>query len=308
MGQRAAKLISLDPIAGQVLACFERAWNLVTTTGQICTLAWAGIPDGPSNILLTHAPGAGLPAGTRFIISGPRLHFIDVAGGRLLPIDLTRARIWDPRTDWHMLCVRRPQILARVPILASLLAGEAPLGSLANLITLPAGLPPAHSNAPTVSGAGSAATRHLPVAAWAIAATLRAWAAGDQAALAEAVTALCGLGPGLTPAGDDWLAGWLLALRLQPQAGAHGLRLDAACSTVMAVSMRTTRLSRAFLACAAAGEVDALWQALLDALVDGSHASVTTAASRILGQGATSGADMLAGFLMGLRQTERNST
>ena len=38
----------------------------------------------------------------------------------------------------------------------------------------------------------------------------------EQAARGEvaALGALVGLGPGLTPAGDDWLAGWLLAQHL----------------------------------------------------------------------------------------------
>ncbi len=127
--------------------------------------------------------------------------------------------------------------------------------------------------------------------------------------MAAAVTSLCGLGPGLTPAGDDWLAGWLLALRLQPPQARHrGLTLNMARGAVQtAAATRTNTLSRAFLNCAAAGEIDAHWQALLDALIDGSDAQIAAAASRILAQGATSGADMLAGFLMGLQPAERNS-
>jgi hypothetical protein len=38
-----------------------------------------------------------------------------------------------------------------------------------------------------------------------------AYALGDRDEFALLVKTMCGLGPGLTPAGDDWLAGWLLA-------------------------------------------------------------------------------------------------
>jgi hypothetical protein len=87
---------------------------------------------------------------------------------------------------------------------------------------------------------------------------------GDEAMLESAARALVGLGPGLTPAGDDWLAGWLLGLRL---AGAHAAERAGAITVRVAVG-RTTLLSQAYLECAAAGEVDAGWLGLLNALAE----------------------------------------
>ncbi len=112
----------------------------------------------------------------------------------------------------------------------------------------------------------------------------------DGAALAEAAMELAGLGPGLTPAGDDVLAGAMLRLHSLGHA-----ELTQALYTVAA--QRTTRLSRAFLAAARDGLVNAAWMELLQALAAGTPSALDEALRRVLAFGATSGADMLHGFL-----------
>ncbi len=103
---------------------------------------------------------------------------------------------------------------------------------------------------------------------------------------------LLGLGPGLTPAGDDVLVGRLHAVHAgllpatDPQVGA----------LLAAAETRTTRLSRAFLEAAAAGECSAPWQDLWP--TPGAAAGSRRSAIRvILGMGQTSGAAALWGFL-----------
>ena len=65
---------------------------------------------------------------------------------------------------------------------------------------------------------------------------------------------------------------------------------------------RTTTLSRALLACAAAGEGDAAWHALLAALAEVplTNPPIYQSTRAILSHGATSGAAMLTGFCAGL--------
>jgi len=112
----------------------------------------------------------------------------------------------------------------------------------------------------------------------------------DDSALAEAARALAGLGPGLTPAGDDVLAGAMLRL--------HSLgHADLTQPIYSAAAQRTTRLSRAFLAAARDGLVNAAWMELLQALAAGTPSALERALRRVLAFGATSGADMLHGFL-----------
>jgi len=82
---------------------------------------------------------------------------------------------------------------------------------------------------------------------------LRDWlaAALAGAAVPPPVAALIGLGPGLTPSGDDWLGGAMIALR-------HFGRPDVAqrlADAVLAVAARNTSvISAAHLRCAARGE------------------------------------------------------
>jgi Protein of unknown function (DUF2877) len=105
------------------------------------------------------------------------------------------------------------------------------------------------------------------------------------------VGALAGLGPGLTPAGDDALAGMLLAMRASIGPDAEPL-LHAA-----AARARTTALSLAFLRCAAAGQALAPAHRLLDAAARGDSGAALAAAGAVAEVGATSGAD----FCYGLR-------
>jgi len=132
--------------------------------------------------------------------------------------------------------------------------------------------------------------------------------AHDLPAVRTASSALSGLGPGLTPAGDDYLAGASLAL----WAGHHPNR-DSLCRHILAGTVgRTTRLTRAYLTAASRGECDQRWHALLAALSTSSVGdgipehpeppvrAIRRAVHSISTFGATSGTDMLSGFEAGL--------
>lgn len=106
------------------------------------------------------------------------------------------------------------------------------------------------------------------------------------------LTAMAGLGGGLTPAGDDFLMGVMLRAWLahpEPEAFCQELAKSAA--------PRTTTLSAAMLRAAARGECSAAWHDLLAALDYGSDEQLAVAVRRVLAYGHTSGADTLAGFL-----------
>ena len=295
-------------LAGRVLASFERVCDLVTDAGEVVALVWGGIGNGPLNVVLAQGPGVSLPAGTRFAVTGEgdvvrsepvivdpispatrsqiRMRApqpgVEALAGRVvcgkqpaeasspeshlaispIVIDLAAAVPWNPQPDWDHLRARRRQIAAGAKVIAGILAE--------------AGWTPARCGLPEV---------------------VCEQAARGQAA---ALGALVGLGPGLTPAGDDWLAGWLLAQHL-------GARPRQVCETCrgLVVAMaadRTTTLSRALLACAAAGEADAAWHALLATLaeVPMTNLPIYQSTQTILSHGATSGAAMLTGFCAGV--------
>jgi hypothetical protein len=131
------------------------------------------------------------------------------------------------------------------------------------------------------------------LAAPALAALAAATAGADAAACLAAARRLLGLGPGLTPAGDDGLVGWLAGLWT---AGGPGRALLEATrpGLLAAARERTGALSRAFLAAALAGAAAEPVRAFV-ATPDGARRAA------LLALGATSGGDLLAGYLLARR-------
>jgi uncharacterized protein DUF2877 len=128
--------------------------------------------------------------------------------------------------------------------------------------------------------------------------------AGDLAGAVEAAESLVGLGPGLTPSGDDMLTGVLLALRLLGGAIRGGTRavwladwLSAAVTCY--ASERTTSVSATLLHCAARGQAAAEVAAVLRAFAGQEAAG--PAMARLLTVGHTSGADLAWGLATGCR-------
>jgi hypothetical protein len=127
---------------------------------------------------------------------------------------------------------------------------------------------------------------------------------------AEFARHLCGRGVGLTPTGDDVLAGWMAAgwLLYGPQPA-----FLAACARIMEVARAQTHLlSRCWLGYAAEGNVALPVVRLLETLTrepdDGdtgnteNNAQLELAAQAVLALGATSGYDVISGILLGLEQ------
>lgn len=109
---------------------------------------------------------------------------------------------------------------------------------------------------------------------------------------------LAGRGPGLTPAGDDYLVGLFHAVwsRFDRQLARQ------LCEKMAAVAVgRTTTLSGEWLRAAAAGEAGDAWHQLLHAIRAGEKAFIRRSAEGILQTGHSSGADALAGFIEGLQ-------
>lgn len=122
----------------------------------------------------------------------------------------------------------------------------------------------------------------------------RGHAALLEADLDEMVLALGGLGPGLTPAGDDALCGILLVLRC-----VLGARFEAYAARV-AQSVDTTAPSRAFLSWAGRGQALAPAHDLLSAAAEGDPAAAAAACEALGSVGDTSGPDFILGLVWGL--------
>ena len=118
----------------------------------------------------------------------------------------------------------------------------------------------------------------------------------ERGASALPPAALLGLGMGLTPSGDDFLCGLLIALHLPESPFAAQLpRLRA---QVLAALAATHAISAAFLRDAAAGQVSAPVQEFVAALCG--KQALAPALEALVSLGHRSGYDLLSGILAGL--------
>jgi hypothetical protein len=118
---------------------------------------------------------------------------------------------------------------------------------------------------------------------------------GDPSLAAEVAARLIGLGPGLTPSGDDVLVGIEAALHALARPSAGFLA-----SAMSDVEERTTALAATLLRHAAAGEFAERLHILLAALLGSDDETIPAAIDRAAAWGATSGSDCLLGVLIGL--------
>jgi hypothetical protein len=130
-----------------------------------------------------------------------------------------------------------------------------------------------------------------------------AWQRQDTSAICEAALSLLGLGPGLTPSGDDVLAGLLAVSRWlehdSTRLGQFGAALGPAIERE--TRTRTTRLSARLLAHAANGLLYEPAMHLGAALFSGKTGLIRPSATQLFEIGHTSGVDLAAGILLGAR-------
>ncbi|WP_369130733.1 DUF2877 domain-containing protein [Modestobacter roseus] len=242
-------------------------------------------PQGPDVVGVLTSDAARLPLGCvlfrpangRPLVSVPAGAPARVGGGRLEVGDLTvsAAAWWDPRPK---LPSTRPALLPEgVRQLRTALYGEGVPHSAFSLPGLPTG-----PSGPLAALRGAVRRADL------------------DAALRTA-TRLIGLGPGLTPAGDDVLAGLTAGLVLLGHPAAE--RFGAGVTSLAAG--RTTELSRALLRHAAAGQVSGEYAAVLRGLVgDGALAPAIAA---LLATGSTSGRAMSLGLCTAIDLVDRTT-
>lgn len=262
----------------RVLNVFDRACNLMNQNGDVLALVTSARGLTPFALVVqaeTDAPFRGLPAdspvrtapGAKRLWLGP------------LQVDYAAAQLWEACPDWP--AIRALYGAGSLAQLAGLVGEvELPDDSLLDLFR------PASSGN---SHAAALMVRARPAAEQLVAGLSRR---DDRLAVAGAQS-LAGLGGGLTPAGDDFIVGVLLAA----WAGLYGPGAEyLSPALVAAAAPRTTTLSGAYLRAAAVGECTAHWHTLFAAQQHGDHRAAREAVQALVSIGHTSGADALAGF------------
>ncbi len=110
---------------------------------------------------------------------------------------------------------------------------------------------------------------------------------------------LKGCGVGLTPSGDDFIAGMLIGLNFLQEL--HGRDFRSAIETMSKAATGENVFSNTFLELAGKGLLFGRINDLVTALMQGDEESVRTSAGRLFAVGGTSGADLGTGFFMTVR-------
>ncbi len=279
-----------DAIAEAVLQD-GRSGTILSVHASAVNIRW-----GDRLLILAHESVGGLPNGV-LLASPPPLDRIGLTEGMLVRIDggnlalpeaslvvgLAGAVWWSPSLP--PIRVRSPRSrAARAQRALQVAAAAAPRVGFGPLIAALAG---GESLSPSL--ASTAAARTLAIVG----------ALADETP-DRAITAalpLIGLGPGATPSGDDLLVGLAAGLAIS----GHPLARPFAAGVASMARGRTTALAESFLLHAGDLEFAERVQRVAVALVGEAHGEMRSAINATLAWGASSGADLLVGLLVGVQ-------
>ncbi|MBS0447789.1 MAG: DUF2877 domain-containing protein [Proteobacteria bacterium] len=276
---RSADAMLLDRLAahdlqGRVHSVFERVINIEADDGGLYTLSCSALDDAPRSAVIDvprlgaecAAVGDAVEARGHRLVVGPRM-----------TVSFASAIAWDAELDDYP--AMDATLRANGRRLRKLLA-EA--GACGGMVADP-------RRDDRFATAVSALLRQRAEA------VCDALVRGDAAEAATHACTLIGLGPGLTPSGDDFLVGLLAVLNVA------GSPLQA-CRAPLAAAVidsrdATNAISHAALAEAAHGRVRASIAALVGAAMRCTPPALDAAARRVLAIGATSGTDIALGIV-----------
>lgn len=274
---------------GEVLAVFRRSFYLRFAEGHVC-IGPPSIGAGPLNAI------GGIPEGMDWGASGLRQG--DRAHGTALSVNVANrfSFVLQGTCLWHPASSRWSWSREGARIVLSHLADGArrqvPRDGLGRLVPL---LVEGGFSTLRLSGSGGPFWAEAVKGAEALVrwlyTVLRDGDAKTSALSAEAQM-LIGLGPGLTPSGDDFLGGAMIALR---ELGHWQIAEQLAKWVLPLARLRTSQISCAHLACAAGGQGAGALHDIIAAVHESDPDGISTALRAIDEVGHTSGWDALAG-------------
>lgn len=266
---RLATALEDGSASGTVHSVFQRSLNWCDGLGRMWSLLDDGYGKGP---FAACGPIGDLlaqrPVAREVVDCSPRAVVLPESG---LALDLSGVTRWNPR-------------VRVIPCGGAARAADVAAGILARTI---------------LDADAAAALKSQQVAAFG-----RASARMDADEVARAALDLLGLGPGLTPLGDDLLTGafgsWSA---VAPALGRESWVGRVARHVRPALEAGTTRVAREYLACALNGELSEQLGDLVRAVALGAVADAEMAAQRLVKVGASSGFALVLGVVTAWRAT-----
>ena len=117
--------------------------------------------------------------------------------------------------------------------------------------------------------------------------------------LSKGITLIKGTGFGLTPSGDDFICGLLIALNTSQII--YNQNIIERMEKIYNLAIGTNLLSNTYLACAKNGRLFERFKNLIYALSINNKSAIKMCTSKLISFGETSGSDMGVGFIVGLK-------
>ena len=306
IGKPVWELLPQYGLAGTVIASFSRSCWLETPGGRLFAVADHELGEGPLTVGIELPDGPtlselGVNPGTELVADG-----VDFRLGNRLMLRTAATTLWrpaplGPRTSTD-------EMAHRLRALIDFVAADAPAEGLAPLINHLSQM--AYGDVPAPDDVGAVPRLAMP----SVALLAKGVVQGDGGSIDQAVQGLIGLGPGLTPSGDDMLGGLMVALRtvlLPVSYGENSLRecpesnsvliIDELSRSIFRHFARTNRISAALLEQAALGIGSAAQHQVLECLLELTPAmDLDNSVERLVNSGHTSGWDTLTGLLFGI--------
>lgn len=281
-------------LRGRVIAIFPFCIYVKSTTGKIVCIVDKALDNGPYRIRLDFLAPHRLRVedGDWVTTRGKDVYLGDSAIARN-----NRATIWSPPSINSL--GTRAGILGAMRWLFEQLEKDIPTDGLSSVLILTEDL--AAGSAPNRHGCDTVVSLGIP----AIKDLALGWSAADRYTISRGVAQLVGLGPGLTPSGDDLLSGVLVALKqvqkIDPKFVGNLATEMLASEVARYAPSGTNEISGAMLFHAIKGNSICSVHCLLTDLFN-SRSNIRTIkfARDVVAIGHTSGWDTLAGLFLGL--------
>ncbi|HEU5369080.1 MAG TPA: DUF2877 domain-containing protein [Ktedonobacterales bacterium] len=293
-------LLDIPTTRGSIQSVFPRAANLQFGS-QLLTLHARETPCAPNGLVLPLRAGQGpladLQTGMAVIIERGTIHIPAPS----LRLSTQNSQPWDPHPHLEPAACPPERLERNLARLTTLVVEKAPREGLAALATLP--VEAASADAAPDASAAADESFLLHTARQATRRLLEGVTRQQSQLVRQAASSLIGLGPGLTPSGDDLLIGFIAATSLlATPLGLSKAMYQRLHSELLTIARgRTNKLSITWMEYAEQGAVAEHVGRLIKALVVDDARLLEEAALAVLKSGATSGGDLLAGIILGSR-------
>jgi hypothetical protein len=295
IGFSADDKIQLQGKIGHIHSIFQRVINIIVGKNRLISLVGQEVGQGPLNILVnipTHLNllSIGIKRGDIVLRVGDSI----IIGENVIVISTQWTKLWEPKRNFQASLQTLKTIMANIEIMRDVALVSDNLSGLGELIPFTNIYGLKDSKSEKLGSVSNIAFPH-------ILSLLKAIRSGHSQDIKRITKNLIGLGPGLTPAGDDMLLGLMISM-LYFSENFNEVSVDVKKinkDIISNISGRTTIISEEFLIESSVGKVNEGVASLMENILTSKNKDLENSVRKVLDLGGTSGADTVFGVILG---------